>query len=176
MTGLAFSHVGIWVWDIAGMADFYTRVLGFTVTDHGRLNAIELVFLSRNPSEHHEIVLASGRPRELAFNAINQISLRIESLAALRALWRRLRDENAAEIAPVTHGNAISVYFRDREGNRLEIFLDTPWHTPQPCREAVDLDQPDDAIWQKVEALCRGRPGFKPRAEWEAEMRARMRD
>src|SRR5262249_10227055 len=112
--------------------------------------------------------------RELAFNAINQISLRVDDLAALRVVYRRVREEGVQELRPVTHGNAISVYFLDPEGNRLEVFLDTPWYTPQPLREPVDLDQPDAAIWQAVEALCRSRPGFKPRADWEAEMRARM--
>lgn len=174
MTGLAFSHVGIWVHDLDAMERFYTGVLGFTVTDRGQLGPVDLVFLSQDPREHHEIVLARGRPRELAFNPINQVSLRVESLAALRAVHHRLRDEAVAELRPVTHGNAISVYFRDPEGNRLEIFLDTPWYTPQPLREPVDLDQPDDAIWQAIEALCRGRPGFKTRDAWEAEMRARI--
>jgi len=176
MAGLAFSHVGIWVRDLEAMERFYTRVLGFTVTDRGRLGTVDLVFLSQNPREHHEIVLARGRPRELAFNAINQVSLRVESLAHLRAVYRRVRDEAVAELSPVTHGNAVSVYFRDPEGNRLEVFLDTPWYTPQPLREPVDLDQADGAIMQAVEALCRARPGFKTRAEWEAEMRARMRE
>jgi catechol 2,3-dioxygenase-like lactoylglutathione lyase family enzyme len=175
MASLAFSHVGIWVCDLAAMERFYTRMLGFTVTDRGSPDTIDLVFLSQDPREHHEIVLANGRPRELAFNSINQISLRVDDLAALRAVYHRVRDEGVRELRPVTHGNAISVYFLDPEGNRLEIFLDTPWYTPQPCRAPIDLDQPDRAIWQAVEALCRGRPGFKPRADWEAEMRARMR-
>ena len=79
-----------------------------------------------------------------------------------------------AEISPVSHGNAISVYFRDPEGNRVEVFIDTPWYVSQPMRVPLDLDQPDESIWRIVETECRRLPGFKPRPEWEAEMRARM--
>jgi len=32
---LSFSHVGIFVTDLARMMDFYTRFLGFVVSDRG---------------------------------------------------------------------------------------------------------------------------------------------
>ena len=41
----------------------------------------------------------------------------------------------------MNHGNAWSVYFRDPEGNRIEIFCDTEWYIEQPCVE--DLDSVD---------------------------------
>jgi catechol 2,3-dioxygenase len=78
---LSFSHMGFYVRDLAHMARFYTEVMGFFVTDRGLLGAAQLVFLSRDPSEHHQIVLASGRPNDLSFNVINQISLRVPDLA-----------------------------------------------------------------------------------------------
>jgi len=36
---LSFSHVGLFVSDVPRMEDFYTRVMGFTVTDRGVLNS-----------------------------------------------------------------------------------------------------------------------------------------
>jgi catechol 2,3-dioxygenase-like lactoylglutathione lyase family enzyme len=61
---VAFSHVGLRVTDLAHMEDFYTRVVGLLVTDRGTLrdDGPTLVFLSRNPDEHHQLVLATGRP------------------------------------------------------------------------------------------------------------------
>src|SRR5512134_1893064 len=92
--GIAFSHIGIYVADPAAMEDFYTAHFGFTVTDRGRLETprgpVDLVFLSRDPDEHHQLVLASGRPRELPFNVINQLSFRVDGLAGLRALHARI--------------------------------------------------------------------------------------
>ncbi len=176
--GLSLSHMGFYVNDMARQEDFYARVLEFTVTDRGRLataqGEVRLVFLSRDPLVHHQIVLASGRPASLAFNPINQISLEADSLATLRCFHRRFVDEGVAEIRPVTHGNAVSVYARDPEGNRLEIFIDTPWYVDQPMRVPVDFTLPDDALMAEVERHASGLPGFRPRAQWEAEMARRM--
>ena len=53
----AFSHMGMFVADVARMRDFYTRVLGFTVTDEGETEVqgklIGFVFLSRDSRDHH---------------------------------------------------------------------------------------------------------------------------
>jgi catechol 2,3-dioxygenase-like lactoylglutathione lyase family enzyme len=169
---LAFSHIGIFVVDLARMEDFYSRVLGFTVTDRGDLETprgpVHLVFLSRDPREHHQIVLASGRPEEPHFNPINQISFRMQDFAGLREMHDRLRKEAVTEIVPVSHGNALSVYFKDPEGNRVELFVDTPWYVVQPLRIPLDLSLPDEALWQRVEAEARQQPGFKPVEEWRA--------
>ncbi len=70
---------------------------------------VDLLFLSRNPDEHHQIVLISGRPESLSFNVINQISLRVDSLATLKAMHARVAQEKTSEIAPVTHGNSLSI-------------------------------------------------------------------
>lgn len=177
-SGLSFSHMGIYVNDITRMEDFYARVLEFTVTDRGSLETphgqVQLVFLSRDPAVHHQIVLASGRPRSLPFNPINQISLLADSVATLRRFHRRFVQEKADEILPVTHGNAISFYARDPEGNRLEIFIDTPWYVDQPMRVPVDFDLSDEALMASVERHARALPGFRPRDQWVAEMAKRM--
>jgi catechol 2,3-dioxygenase len=168
------AHLGIYVTDIGKMEAFYTRFFNFTVTDRGMLGQTELVFLSRDPDEHHQLVLASGRPAELPFNVVNQISFRVASLDDLRTLHARLADEPVTEIRPVSHGNAWSVYFRDPEGNRIELYLDTPWYISQPFREPLDLGQSDEAILRETERLCRASPGFRPHAEWRAEVARRM--
>ena len=71
---LEFSHIGFFVTDLDKTQDFYTRVLGFPITDEGLLGTQRLTFLSRNPKEHHQVVLVEGCPRTLPFNVINQIS------------------------------------------------------------------------------------------------------
>ena len=172
---LSFSHMGFYVRDIARMARFYRDTLGFFETDRGQLGPVSLVFFSRDPGEHHQIVLASGRPAEPAFNPINQISLRVPDLATLRVLRDRARAEpDVTELITATHGNAVSIYFRDPEGNRLEVFMDTPWYCEQPLREPIDLDQPDEAVMAQAEALARSRPRFRSRAEWRADMEKLM--
>ena len=172
---LVFSHMGFYVRDMARMARFYTEVLCFFETDRGQLGPVELVFLSRDPAEHHQIVLATGRPADLSFSVINQISLRVPDLATLREVRNRaVADPDVSDLVTATHGNAVSIYFRDPEGNRLEVFMDMPWYCEQPLREPIDLDQSDEAVMAAAEALARSRPKFRSRAQWLAEMTARM--
>jgi catechol-2,3-dioxygenase len=168
---ISFSHIGLFVTDIAKMADFYTRVLGLTVSDRDkRADGSEIVFMTSDPREHHQVVLASGRPSDLKFSMIQQISFRMPSLPALRKMYDALQKEKLEELGPVTHGNAISCYFRDPEGNRLEVFIDMPWHVPQPFRIPLEMGRSDEELLTFVEDSVRAIPGFISRAEWSAGM------
>ncbi|MFM0114731.1 VOC family protein [Paraburkholderia nemoris] len=171
---LVFSHLGFFVTDLVLQATFYQGALGFTRTDEGRLGTTDIVFLSRDPDEHHQIVLMAGRPQDLRFNVINQISLRVPSLQALRKYRAQLAASGATDIQSVTHGNAISVYCRDPEGNRLEIYMNTPWYCEQPLRIDINLDQSDAEIFSQSEEIARNSPRFQSRETWRAAMTERM--
>jgi hypothetical protein len=54
------------------------------------------------------------------------------------------------------------------------LFVDTPWYRDQPLRLAIDIAQSDAAILAQAELLARRRPGFRPRAKWQAEVARRM--
>jgi catechol-2,3-dioxygenase len=176
---LSFSHFGFFVRDLDRMVDFYTRLLGFAVSDRGELETprgpLKLAFLTRDPREHHQIVLASGRPDDLPFNTINQISFRMESFGGLREMHRAIQSERGvSEVSPVSHGNALSVYFKDPEGNRVELFVDTPWYVEQPLRIPMDMSLPDDALWKWAEQSARELPGYKPVEDWRADLAKRL--
>ena len=58
--------------------------------------------------------MVSGRPADLGFNTVNQISLIADSLAELKKIHVSLKGrKDVAELRTVTHGNAVSIYFRD---------------------------------------------------------------
>lgn len=171
---VAFAHVGLHVHDLGRMERFYTGFLGFVVTDRGNLGAMRFAFLSRDPREHHQIVLASGRTENLDLSVLNQISLRVPDLAALKYFHANATVHGGDDVQPVSHGNAISLYVRDPEGNRIELYIDTPWYVTQPVRIAVDLTKPDQAIWKEVEALARSLPGFRPLEDWRRELASRL--
>jgi catechol-2,3-dioxygenase len=170
--------MGMFVADVARMRDFYTRVLGFTVTDEGEADVlgqtIGFVFLSRDPRDHHQIVLATGKPEQLPFNPINQISFRMAEFSGLREMYRRLVAEGVKELHPASHGNALSVYFHDPEGNRIELFVDTPWYVTQPLRVPMDMRLSDGELWAWAEREAKKMPGFKPVEEWRSEVSRRM--
>src|ERR1700756_19432 len=76
------SHVGLYVSDVPKMIDFYTKVLGFVVSDgapDGRIT-----FLSRNPSDHHQVVLVRGRTTDTETPMVQQVSFNVGNLAAAR--------------------------------------------------------------------------------------------
>ena len=172
---LSFSHVGLFVADLAKMVDFYTRVLGLVISDRAqRKDGGEIVFMTLDPREHHQVVFASGRPADLPYNMIQQLSFRAESLSALREVYAALKREPIVELGPLSHGNAISAYFRDPEGNRLEVFVDTKWHVPQPCAEPVDLTRSEEEILAFVERQVAVLPGALARADWEHERSAQF--
>ncbi|EKT4522640.1 VOC family protein [Pseudomonas putida] len=179
-TGLTFSHIGLYVEDLDKQTDFYTRVLGFFVTDHGEITSpsqgkIKLTFFSRDPEEHHQIVMLSGRDSAVDYDSVvNQLSFKVKCLDDLRAIHRNFLREGLTRFETVTHGNSISVYAHDPEGLRLEFYLHTPWYAHQPMLLPLDITESDEQVMAKVEAHARSLPGFKPREEWVRDMKKLM--
>ena len=72
-----FTHFGFWVKDLEKMGDFYQRLFKMYRSDEGRIDGhdlkAELIFLTRDPMVHHQIVLIGGKPDGIPFNVINQI-------------------------------------------------------------------------------------------------------
>jgi len=163
------SHVGLYVTDVPKMIEFYTKVLGFVVSDGAEDGRI--TFLSRNPSDHHQVVLVRGRSAEQHETPmVQQVSFNVETLANVQRAFRKVREAGCKVIEPRCHGNAWSVYFSDPEGNRIEMFCDTPWYVPQPLGYEIDLTKSEDELYRETEAICRAKPGFKPIEEWRAEI------
>ena len=163
------SHVGLYVTDVPKMTDFYTKVLGFVVSDGAEDGRI--TFLSRNPSDHHQVVLVRGRSVEQHETPmVQQVSFNVGTLANVQRAYRKVTEAGCDGIRPTSHGNAWSVYFSDPEGNRIEMFCDTPWYVPQPLGFEIDLDKSEDELYSETEAICRAKPVFKPIEEWRAEI------
>jgi hypothetical protein len=88
----------------------------------------------------------------------------------MRRAQARLAAAGCTDGSPVNHGNAWSIYIRDIEGNPLELYVDSPWYTPQPCGEPFDLSLSDEEIYRQTEAMCRARPGFEPAETWRTRL------
>lgn len=165
---MTFGHIGLNVVEMDPMVEFYTTVMGFTVTDRGKSSrGSELAFLSRDPEEHHQIALAEGRPPDNV-STVNQISFRVERFDQVRAMYERLKAANTPDITPIDHGMALSVYFPDPEGNRLEVYWTTPWYIRQPHAKPMDMAKSDDEIIAACRAKCEADPTFRPLDDWKA--------
>ena len=179
---LTLSHLGLSCFDLAQMEDFYTRVLGMTVSDRGTVpnGKEQLVFLTTDPAEHHQLVLASGRTEGAILDgpvlggsfgaAIFQLTFRLEDLATLRRVQQRLVAEGNTNFIPLNHGNSWSLYTRDPEGNALELVVDSPWYIHQPCGELLDLSLDDAEIFRRTEEICRATGDCQPFDDWREKV------
>ncbi len=167
------SHFEIRARDSAAMEKFYTETLGFIVTDRGLLNrgpmaGRELIFMSHSPEEHHQIVLIPS-DADAGGSGIGHVAFRVDTLDEVRGVYEKVRVLPHARPEPVSHGNTWSVYFRDPEDNRIEVFTQTPWHATQPCRFDVDYDLPDTALKEATLRDARALDGFTTTEAWQED-------
>jgi len=158
------SHFELYARDIVSMEIFYTRNLGFVVTDRGE-GENAMVFLSRNPDEHHQLVLNPRQSYKMVKSPVDHIAFRIDSIASLRLFHKALLS-NSTEFETVSHGTTWSIYFRDPEANRLELFTNTPWHVNQPCRFSISFDLSNEKLLEFTEQKIKNLPGFRMVEDW----------
>jgi catechol-2,3-dioxygenase len=168
---LAWSHCVLRVRDLEAMVAFYSDVLGFQVSDRGLLgpDGPKIVFLSGSSSDHHQIAFAPTRTDEEA-TSLEHNAFRTGSIADVRAMFERVsEDDRASRVMPLTHGNAVSVYFSDPELNGIEVFCDTPWHVKQPKLKKWDPSLSDEEVLAFVEGKFRDDSEFMPMEQYRAE-------
>ena len=128
-----------------------------------------IVFMSQSADDHHQVAFAQVRQDEGESNSVDHIAFRVDSLAEVREMMERVaKDERVEAGAPVTHGNALSVYFKDPEGNGIEVFCDTPWHVRQPVIGPWDPAKSDADVLSETEAQFRDKPEFQPMTGYRA--------
>ena len=157
----SLGHVGLFCKNLNVMRNFYENILGMTVTDYS--DEREMVFLSSKPDiEHHEIFLTTGRDVEMHGKIVQQISFHVDSLKDVREFHEEFQANNTPIDSVVTHGNTASVYFRDPEGNRLEIYYSltnesgklVQWK--QPFRKEIDITQDNEEILKQIYEMTFG--------------------
>jgi catechol 2,3-dioxygenase len=168
------SHMALFVRDVKHMIDFYGRVLGLNVSDGQKRNVgvprgdSEIIFLSNQPQIHQQLQLSSPLFDEESCNVVHQISFSIGKLGQLREVAKRIieeTDDETGQLDQLDHGNAWSLYFRDPDGNMLELYVETPWHVDHPFAKPFDIMQPDDVIMSTTYERVRDVQGVDP---WSA--------
>ena len=124
----SLGHVGIYAEDLMKMRDFYSRVLGLTISDEDLEGRGMTFFTADKEREHHEFVLMKGRVTRDDAKVIQQID-RI-----------------------VSHGIAFGMYFFDPEGNRIELYVRTPYKVPQPLGDVIDLSMSNEELEEIAKA------------------------
>ncbi len=142
------GHVGIICDDLMKTRDFYTRVIGLTVSDEDPGGNC---FLTADINdEHHMLALAESRkadhpngPRPKT-QGVGQISFIVKDLSALREFNRRFKKEGTPVLRTVTHGISVSIYFQDPEGNIAEVYYKTGYIIKQGLSRPISLETQSD--------------------------------
>lgn len=155
VTGL--GHVGFFVSDFERSLDFYTRVIGLQRSDVDWER--RFAFLSAHPEEEHHEVFLMEAPDRVDAKGIQQVSFRCGGLDDVLAFKKVFAEENVRIDQEVTHGNAVSIYFFDPDGYRLEVYWKAPREVHPPFAAPIDLTKSKDEIMGQVdEAIARLRP------------------
>ena len=174
---LAIGHSTLAARDLPALRDFYCDVLGFEVTNQGPVpeQDQELVFLSQDPSAHHQIAMVGGvitGPSD--FVMVDHLAFRTATLDDLRIIHANLLDAGITEILQIDHGNAWSLYFNDPEGNGVETYVDTPFHVAQPYASTWNLNATNEQIEANTRRELADKPEFQQMTDWSANFSKRL--
>ena len=91
---LGWSHTVLNIKDKQKILEFYVDLLGFKVSDSGPVfeNGPEIIFISYNPNEHHQLAFVLGREDISSPSALNHISFRVETYAELQKFKKTISE------------------------------------------------------------------------------------
>jgi catechol 2,3-dioxygenase len=131
------GHVNIYVRNAERSRDWYARVLGLH-TYHFRPG--RAAFMSADREMSHEVALmqvgddAPGPMRGQV--GLNHMAWMVDSLDALKVAYQRLKDNDVKIERIVDHGISLGIYFRDPDGNGVEVSYEQP-RSEWPREDAV---------------------------------------
>jgi len=130
--------------------------------------------MTGSPDHHHQFVLVEREGDDPPGGALFQVSFEMGTLDEVRAVVARAEKAEAQGLFGLNHGNSWSVYFRDPDGNLIEIYTDTGWYIPQPFGDPLDLSLTNEEIRSQTDARVAEVEGALPLAEWAANLALRI--
>jgi catechol 2,3-dioxygenase len=138
MTMLGIDHVSYVVCDMGRAVAFYEDVLG--LHEVGATPDRSFVALSWGENVH-DIALMTGAPA--AGGSVHHVAITLQGGPdELRAFASELRDRGVELEMALDHLVSRSVYFRDPDGNRIEVFVDMPRATWEHIPGAITYGAP----------------------------------
>jgi len=107
------------------------------------------VFLSFG-REHHDLALfqmATGEPPDASQPGLHHMAWQLGNFDELQAAYRELQAIGVPVESTIEHNVTRSVYFRDPDGNRVELYCDMvengfeTMRTLGPRRDPLDIEQ-----------------------------------
>jgi catechol 2,3-dioxygenase len=122
------AHLVLRVRDLSRSERFYTQVLGLQVT--GQIPGIATSLSSDKSSHTIELMNADPDPSRMG---LSQFAFQVDSPQELREFYDHLVECKVHIVGTGDHGISQGIYFRDPDGNEIEVFHELPRaHTPSP--------------------------------------------
>jgi catechol-2,3-dioxygenase len=124
VTELRLSHLVLQTGQLPPMRDWYLTVLGARVVYENP----GMCFMTFD-EEHHRLALVALPPEALrertpATAGLSHSAFTFGSMAAVVARYRALSKAGIEPRVPVQHGMTTSLYYRDPDGNAVELQID----------------------------------------------------
>jgi catechol 2,3-dioxygenase len=139
------GHVLLRVLDLERSKKFYSEVLGFQVLEEDPEHGGTFMALE---GQSHAIDLFQVKDPEAAerqtpgVRGLGHIAFRVASEEALREAYATLREHGVEITRSIDHVSQKSIYFRDPDGNLLEIYYELPDALEIFARGRQDRDVP----------------------------------
>lgn len=120
------GHVVIRMRDLEAAKRFYRDILGMQIS--GEREGFGVFF--RFNDYHHDIAVFKAPddaepPNEKQVGLVH-IALVADSFKTVQEWYYRLKEQGVPIVRTVNHGFTKSIYFKDPEGNELEIYCEVP--------------------------------------------------
>jgi catechol-2,3-dioxygenase len=137
---------------------FYRDIIGLKVSDRSPTGAVFMTAQDRL-AEHHELLLVPGRNDDGKSNVLQQISFRCASVADVKEFYRVFVENKVPITRCVSHGNTVSIYAQDPDGNSVEVYWPNGIDVPQPFGKPMDLSKSEAEITAQLDQIL---------ADWRA--------
>ncbi len=119
------GHLNLYVQDVEGAEKFYADILGLHT--YGRRPG-HSVFMSADMEQAHEIALMKVRDDapepERGQVGLNHMAWKMETFDDLKEIHARLKEKGVLIENVADHGIAMGIYFRDPDGNGIEVYYE----------------------------------------------------
>ncbi len=117
------GHVVLGVRDPQASVKFYTEALGMEEINILDLGGMKMAFLSFGERDHDIALIQVPNDEPVGSSGFSHTALEIEGgVDQLKELYQRLNDYGAKVEMTADHVLTKSFYFKDPDGNRLELF------------------------------------------------------
>ena len=121
------GHVNLYVRNAERSRQWYEDVLGLHTYDFRPGLA---AFMSADRDKSHEVALMQvgddAPVQQEGQVGLNHLAFMMESLDDLKEAYLRLKEKNVKIDRIVDHGVSLGIYFRDPDGNGLEVSYELP--------------------------------------------------